>query len=46
VPQYVPSVSREHPCDWVVVEEPHAPLKQVYEVTERDCVPDSPQVPP
>jgi hypothetical protein len=45
VPHAVPVVLREHACDWVVVEEPHVPLVQVYAVAERDCVPDSPQVP-
>ncbi len=45
LPHEVPSVSRAQACDWVVVEEPHVPLVQVYAVAERDWVPASPQVP-
>ncbi|WP_434301785.1 hypothetical protein [Corallococcus exiguus] len=39
VPHELPFVLREHACDSEPAEEPHVPLEQVYEVTERDCVP-------
>jgi hypothetical protein len=44
LPHGVLTVLREQDCASVLVDEPHAPLEQVYEVTSRDWLPVSSQV--